>query len=277
MKAKNSKTLIHKLAHLVIILATYTPFCVVFAILLYLLLVPCDLANLGYMYYPTCQSDMTFYKFPLEYTAGLVVSIGSPFLLAWILLHTFGHCVLEYTMLTTIHCYSLINCINLYFTVYINNCSDQFSKCVKMFKQLQMLIQRYNSIHRGPLTVACITLCSFVFIISFYAVCAMSQQLLFPQIFLFSCLSMDGVLVILWVDGIFKCGVIIASKQVLRNVRMHSAGSVVVTKHLRLHRKHIRSWPVLKINMGSINYYDEKTALVLLDFNINQVVSLLML
>ncbi len=105
----------------------------------------------------------------------------------------------------------------------------------------------------------------------------MSQQLLFPQIFLFSCLAFDGILLTLLVDGKFKCGVIIALKQLLCSVWMHSVRSIVVKNHLRLQRKYIRSWPVLKIYMGSVNYYDEKTALILLDFNISQVVSLLLL
>ncbi len=141
-----------------------------------------------------------------------------------------------------------------------------------------MLTHRFNSIHRGPLTVACMTLCSFVFIISFYAVCAMSQQLLFPQIFLFCFLAFDTDLVTLFVDGTFKCGVIFASKQALCSVfKVHSAGSVIMKKQLRLQHKYIKSWPILKIYTGSVNCYDEKTVLTLLDFNISQVASLLLL
>ncbi len=139
------------------------------------------------MYTPACNSNITYFEFNLAYTAVTIVGIASPFFLAWVLLHTFGYCALEYTIFSTLYCYSLINYIHLYFKLYLKNCTDQYSKCVTMLKEIQMLTHRYNSIHRGPLTIACMTLTSFVFIVSFYAVCAMSQQLLIPQILLFSC------------------------------------------------------------------------------------------
>ncbi len=205
--------LLHKLAQLIIVLGTITPICVVSAILLYLLLVPCDLDNLGYMYFPSCHSNITYNEYPLAYSAATIIGIASPFVLAWVLFHTFGYCVLEYIIFTSIHCYSLINYMQLYVKLYKANCENQYFNCVNMFKEIQMLTHRYNSIHQGPLTVACITLCGYVFIISFYAVCGMSQQLLVPQFFLFSCLAFDTSLVILLVDGKFKCGVIDASKK----------------------------------------------------------------
>lgn len=268
---------LHILAKLIILLGTITPACVVGAVFLYLLLVPCDLANLGYMYIPVCNSNIPYNEYNLAYYSGTFLSIASPFILAWVLLHTFGYCALEYTMFTMLYCYSLINYFGLYFKLYLSNDTDQYSKCINMFKEIQMLTHRYNSIHRGPLTISCITLCSYVFIISFYAVCAMSQQLIFPQLFLFSSLAFDTILIVLMIDGAFKGGVIIASKQVLCSVRKRSTGSLVLNRHLKLQHKYIKSWQVLKIYSGSVNYYEEKTALILLDFNINQVVSLLLL
>ncbi len=105
----------------------------------------------------------------------------------------------------------------------------------------------------------------------------MSENLILPQLILFSGLAFDTVLIVMLMDGTFKAGVFVASKNILRKVNKFTAGSIALSQNLRLQRKYVRSWPVLKIYTGSVNFYEEKTALILLDFNISQVVNLLLM
>ncbi len=257
-----------------------TPISIIFALLVYLLFVPCDICNFGYMYFPTCSSETSYFENQFIFTLGAILRYVSPCLLAWVIEHTYSHRTLECCLFTSVHCYSLINYINLFFKLHLSNCRNNFDKSVKMFKEIQLLTFRYNRIHQGPLTLAVITLTAFVFIISFYSVIDMSKDLSYPILFLYSGLLglvFNTVVIIIVNDGSFKTGVFMASKQVLDKVRNHAAGSLTLSKNKRLQSRYIRSWSVLKIFTGSVNFYEEKTALILLDFNINQVVNLLML
>lgn len=268
----------HKSAHSVAQLGYRTPISIIFALLMYLLFVPCDLCNFGYMYYPTCSSSAASnYENQFVFIAATFLRYGSPCFLAWVIIHTYAHWTLECCIFTSIHCYSLINYVNLFFKLHLKNCKDNFDKSVKMFKEIQLLTFRYNRIHQGPLTLAVITLTAFVFIISFYAVIEMNKDLVLPMLFLYSGLAFNTVVIIIVNDGTFKTGVLMASKEVLAKVSNHAAGSIILNKSRRLQTRYIRSWSLLKIYTGSVNFYEEETALILLNFNINQVVSLLML
>ncbi len=104
----------------------------------------------------------------------------------------------------------------------------------------------------------------------------MSQHLIFPQFVFFAGLAFDTVLIIMLVDGTFKAGVVKASKAALHKVRKITSKRVMPNWMLRMQSKYISSWPVFKVYIGSVNFYEEKSALVFLDFNITQVVNLLL-
>ncbi len=79
------------------------------------------------------------------------------------------------------------------------------------------------------------------------------------------------------IDGTYKTGVLKASKKVLYGIRKKMGGTIMIKRCQILQTRYVRSWPVFKVYTGSVNFYEEKTALVLLDFNITQVVNLLMM
>ncbi len=179
------------------------------------------------------------------------------------------------------HCYCLNNYLYLFLNQYVqsrNRYSNitRYLNSVKIFKQIQIVVLLYNDIHQGALSAAGAALCTFVFVLSFYSVINLSQYLLLPQIIFFAGLAFDTMLIVVLVDGIFKkAGVYKASKYVVDRVTKFAATSRISNRKLR--RRHIKSWRVPKIYMGTSNYYDGKTALVILDFNLSQVVNLLLM
>ncbi len=240
---------------------------------------PCNLGNLGYPYFPVCLNDL-FYKTHFSFAFATLLRFLSPCLFAWVSFHTFGCAILEYTILCSMHCYCLMNYLYLFRNRYIQGRTrysniTRYLNSVKIYKQIQILMLLYNDIHQGALSAAGTTLCTYVFVLSFYSVINLSQYLLLPQIIFFAGLAFDTMLIVVLVDGIFKAGVYKVSNQVLDSVTKFAATSWISNKKLR--RKHIQSWRVPKIYMGTNNYYDGKTALVILDFNLSQVVNLLLM
>ncbi len=238
----------------------------------YLYLVPCDLGNLGYMYVPPCNLDLhTTQSF--AYFFGTVLRTLSPGILGWIVLHTFARCITEYTIFSSVHCYCLINYLHLFQRRIFNSKLID----VRMFKEIQILTLIYNNIHQGSLTCAGTTLCIYIFITSFYAVISLSQYLILPQFILFGSLAFDGVILTVIMDGAFKAGVYRASKKVMNSVTNVVKGTQVRNSGSRLNRRYVKSWPICKIFIADGNFYDDQIALVLLHFNISQVVNLLLM
>ncbi len=145
-KIPNPNHSIHKAAQLVIVAGTLTPLGIISLLLVYLLLVPCDLSNLGYMYFPSC-SNINFHENYVAFPIGSILRVASPCFLAWIILHTFAYCTIYYTIFSSIHCYSLINYIEMFRQFFSSNCKDNYFRCVHMFKRIQVLTHWYNSIH----------------------------------------------------------------------------------------------------------------------------------
>lgn len=244
--------------------------------LIYLFSVPCNLANLGCMFYPLC-SNLRFEENGIFYLFGLVLQITLPLLLAWVGIHTFSQCTMEYFFFSVIHCNSLINYIRTFYKLFLTNSHEKFSKCNQVFREIQILTHSYDCIHKGHLALTAIALCAYVFIISFYAISSLSHKLIFSQLASFAIFVFDAPIIIVEIDGTFKPGVLKASKAVLDNVGNHTVNSVVSKLILMLQMRYVKSWPVFKIYTGSTNFYEEQTALVLLDFIITQVVNLLIL
>jgi len=238
--------------------------------------IPCNLNNPAYMYFPSC-SKLSFEKSYATFLFGLLLQIVMPLLMAMIALHKFGQCAMEYFLFSVIHCYCLINYIDWFYKHFRKTCQDEFSKYNQIYREIQLLMDKYNSVHQGPLTLTTIGLCAYVFIISFYAMTGFLDQLIVLQILFFSVLAFDTFTIVAMVDGTFKAGVLKASKQMLCGVQEKMAGLMITKRPKMLYKRQVRSWPLFKVYTGSVNYYEEETTLVFLDFNINQVVNLLMI
>ncbi len=244
---------------------------------LYFNLMPCDLGNLGYMYFPVC-SNARYNGNEILYIIGSLLRILSPCIFVWVISETAGRCILEYLTLTTVLCYVLMNYLYLFQREYLwkyNRSRIQYLKCVRMFKEIQILMLVYNGIFKGPLSVAELLLLSLLFIISFYAVIGLLDNLILPQLLLFLVLAFCSSVALMVVVGIFKAGVYKTSNAV--QLRLSQYRDNKVKSNFRLHCKYLKSWPVLRVYIAGRNFYDEKIGLVLLHFNISQVVNMLLM
>ncbi len=245
---------------------------------LYFNLMPCDPGNLGYMYFPVC-SNSKYNDNEIIYIIGSLLRILSPCMFAWVICETAGRCILEYLTLTTVLCYVLMNYLYLFQRNYFRKyywSRIQYLKCVRMFKEVQILTLEYNGIFKGPLSVAELLLLSLLFITSFYAVIGLIENLILPQLLLFLVLAFCSSVALMIIVGIFKAGVYKTSKDVQLSLSQYRDKEVRSSK-FRLHRKYLRSWPILRVYIAGRNFYDEKTGLVLLHFNISQVVNMLLM
>ncbi len=244
----------------------------------YFNLIPCDPGNLGYMYFPTC-SNVSYSDNRASYIFGSFLRRLSPCIFAWILSETMGRCVQEIVIFSTVLCYVLMNYLYLFQRKYCrgyNSSLVQYLKCVKMFKEIQILILVQNGIHKGLLSISEILVLSLVFIISFYVVIGLLEFLILPQLLLFLFLASCSPVALIIIDGIFKAGVYKTSKDIQLSLLQYRNNEVTRSR-FRLHCKYVKSWPVLRVCIAGRNFYDEKTGLVLLHFNISQVVNMLLM
>ncbi len=77
-------------------------------------------------------------------------------------------------------------------------------------------------------------------------------------------------------EGILKAGVCKTLKDIQLRLSQYRNNDVSKLK-FRLHCKYLMSWQALRIYIEATNFYDHTTALNLLDFNIFQVVNMLLM
>jgi len=139
----------------------------------------------------------------------------------------------------------------------------------RLYREVHILVKLYNGIFQTLYTpsvvaVALGELVAAVFVcIRLHAVVAMPGFIFYPL------LIIDGlsVIVITKVAGeVFR-----KSKEFLRTAKKN-------TRECRRteYRKQIRSFETMKIRFGAVNFIDEKTPLVFLDFSVSMVVSYLL-
>jgi len=114
---------------------------------------------------------------------------------------------------------------------------------------------------------------SALIIVGVYTGIRLYQSIPFAMYLLFILLGLDGYMV---VNFVFKaCGRVNQLSQELLELWM---GDITWNKNLdtKLQVKRLRSCTTLKIKMGSSNFFEISTPLVLLDFCVNQIVALLL-
>ncbi len=140
-----------------------------------------------------------------------------------------------------------------------------------MFRQIQLLCYGFNSYHQKYLSVVKLLHMSVFITIGLYALIRLWPILVLPQIIMFATGVIESVVGILLGFGV-KAYVYTTSKLVIHNVKKWK--SVQKDKEFR---RIVKSWPILKVHLGSVNFIDEVTAINALDLCCNQVASLLLM
>lgn len=188
----------------------------------------------------------------------------------WLFFHAVFCMLTEAAVYTSLHCL----CHSNYQHLFWRKCHflrRSIPQMVQMYKELQLLTAFYNAIHGGVLSAA-MTICfSTNVIFSMYAVIGLYRELLLVVVLLYAVIAFDCFMGMVPCDGNIKSAVNNTSNDIMAKIRS--------APHLRtrpIMRRYLRSWPTLKIKLGSTNFYDKETPLNLIGFCVGQVVSLLL-
>lgn len=250
-----------------LLLATATlPVTVLFT-WIFLLSKPCLPINIIYYSFGKCSEQNTGFAENINFD--MLVYLFSATFMSFVVLFTFASCVLEYVPFMPLVCHCFINYIMLVEHRVNTSKSNNYTDFLFIWRELQLLVTSYNKIHQGVLSSCCTALCSFVAVISIYCTVVMSSSIT-PMLGLFLLLVVETTLITIEADGHFKGQVYARSTFLVGKIK-----KICSTGKLRI--RYVKSLQSLKISIGFSNYYDKLFALNLLNFNISQTVTLLLL
>lgn len=149
--------------------------------------------------------------------------------------------------------------------------NHEMYKLFLMHRENELLIWYVNWFHGRTLIVSYVVDSSCVLIIFLYTVLGLYKEM--PLVIIVNCLLLVFMPFAALKDfDDCRCGIFKTSKALIENKR-----TIMCLKIQRAQRRQIRSWRVLRMYMGSTNYYDETTPLNLGDFCVQQTVTLLIL
>jgi len=171
--------------------------------------------------------------------------------------------------------YSLRRYIECISSVAIRN-PNQPQMYFDYYRQLQILCQYYNLIQQDGLVIASILLLMTGVITSLFTLVSLGFEASGIELSLFCTVFQDGAIVLMVYTTVMgQVNSISIDKTLLVNKTLMS--KVMVSRDRKWTRKNMLSLAPLKCRLGYVNYVDVLTPIVMLDFCINQTVSLLML
>lgn len=230
---------------------------------LQLLAKPCFSGNFGYFLYSPCFHPNE------EWTSShWILRLLLSSIMVWLLVHVFVCYVLETVIYTCLHCLCLTNYQYLFWRKWRQHWN--VSGTLRMYKEIQLLSNYYNMIHGGVPSVSLTLSLTSNFIVSLYSVVGLGVSL--RERIYFSMAAVDCLIALVIMDGDIKATVHNTSKNILARVRSSPGYG-----QKRVLSRYLRSWPTIKIKLGSTNFYDRETPLNLVGFCAGQVVNLLLI
>lgn len=146
-----------------------------------------------------------------------------------------------------------------------------FIRILKMYTQIELLTAQYNSVHEGYLSYI------VTFVTSFALVSALSTWIKFggEVTMIIVCIRIVSttLFMVLEVDGNMKSGLCRMNRVILRKLKLHQCH-----KPHRWEGKFLRARRPLRANINAHGYsYTDSTALSILDFDINQTVTIILI
>ncbi len=228
---------------------------------------PCYPGNLGYIFLSECFGNAK----PGE--VELIQKVLMSTISSWAYLLTITTAFLECNVYM-IHCHCVMNYLRLFMRKYCETelTRTNINKLMQMYREIEILLGRLNGFHGGTLVVAYMLNCTSGFITALYTLVGLYRDMPFQVLLNCGIIVFDAFSAMKDFDGGYKSGVFRVSKKLISKVRENKT---VMSE--RVLRRKVRSWRVLRVNMGADNYFDEKTPLSLMDFSVTNTVSLLLL
>ncbi|CAL8130034.1 unnamed protein product [Orchesella dallaii] len=233
---------------------------------------PCHLVPLAYFTLPEClnpsyQSDWSIYsKFQLMIVCIIVMCLYIDFA---------GDFLLFFIHFTLVQSYCLYRYVQLV-DKHIAAKPEQAVRHLPLYRQIQILNQYYNAIQKNDLIIAHEYVLIMAVIISVFTLISVGTEVFLPRFILHSLNGFDTAILLL------VCNTIMgqmhsASKQFCTKNKDQILSNKLASKHTKWIQRYLKSCAFLKCNVGDVNFIEELTPLVMLNFCINQIVSLVLL
>ncbi|CAL8092345.1 unnamed protein product [Orchesella dallaii] len=237
-------------------------------------IVPCSAATSGYLLLPECDDGFaeSGRRWSLQSKSALL-SIALTTL--WMNLDSFGCWALQLEDLTFIQSICFWNYVKV-FMIRINSDNDSSIDNYLVYRQLQILNRFYNVIQQNVLLTSTLVLVTNGCIISTYVMLSNGSNVTVLQMFQFLNGGSNCFLVILIQIGAMA-KLYGESTRVIQNLKKSMTQREISGRKRKWIQRYLKSLTPLRVAVGSVNFIDELTPITLLDFCVNQIVSLLLL
>ncbi|CAL8134962.1 unnamed protein product [Orchesella dallaii] len=154
-------------------------------------------------------------------------------------------------------------------------CHWKLLKKLKMFRQIQLLINEYNAIHKQSMMLVIVATVLFSAIMSAYTILNSGGSLSVPLL-LVMVLILCMCFFVMVIGMMYPASVYSMSGHILQNTKKYFQPAST-SFNLGCVRKYWLSFPVFKIQFFSGNFFEQATPLVFMDFCANMIVNLLMI
>jgi len=236
-------------------------------------LYPCDAATLGYFLFPECSNVATHTKWGFQSSFGLFIIC---IFVSWQFtdaIGIFGFHVITIMFVQAFFFSAYLRWIQIYL---LNTLTDPMKRCraLRMYRELQILNRYYNKLQQNVFVFVAMFLITVAVITGLYILIAFGSKIKLHEVLLFSCLSFDGLVVIL--VGFSAMGnVNEGAVKAIHHVKM-MIPFVSGTRDRKWVGKYWRSLLPLKVYIGEVNFVDKMTPFTLLSFCLDKIVNLLL-
>lgn len=247
------------------------------------LFVPCSPATFAYFLNPECTQLTGIPELHAFLSSRPVPIVVYPFAAAtftfWNTLDTLGMFAFVCMQLFFTQCYTLVYFIRLFRLEFLQKlngsfCSSNIEKQLRKYKELQLHTLFFNQMHQDCIIFSVMWNVMYGFIISVFALAEYGSQLTFPQVVVFGNIAFATFIAMVVVYGIFAKvnsnslkALAFLEQRVIPSIREHR-------KLRKWTKKYIASLPQLKIQLGTTNFVDGFTPLVMLQFCLGQLCNL---
>ncbi|CAL8132758.1 unnamed protein product [Orchesella dallaii] len=250
-----------------------TPF-IVLGYVLERWMIPCNAAFVGYFLLPECHeaSAETRNSWSLQSQIGLLSVVLCTF---WMNIDSFVCWALQLEQFSFMQSICLWNYLKVFMIRIKSENGSSFDNYL-VYRQLQILNRYYNVIQQNVLISSTLVLVTNGFIISTYVMLSNGRNVTVLQLFMFLNGGSNCFLTILIQIGAMA-KLYRESDKTIKELKRNLAKGKMIGMKCNWIRRYLKSLTPLKVAVGSVNFIDELSPITLLDFCVNQIVSLLLL
>ncbi|CAL8068825.1 unnamed protein product, partial [Orchesella dallaii] len=258
---RNQQTFVKVTQLLALFYAIITGLCYFLMMWIY----PCHLVPLAYFTMPECLNPSYHGDWSISSRFSLMIIC---IFVLWLYVDVGGELGMFLVHFTLVQSYCLYRYVKLVEQLIAAE-PKQAQKLLPLYRQIKILNHYYNAIQKNSLIIAHDYILTIAFIISVFALITLGTDVSLPQ------------LIIYGLTGIYTATVLLVCNTIMG--QMHSASKQFCTRNKerifsnevgnvqrKWIRRYLKSCAVLKCYIGDVNFIEELTPLVMLNFCISQ-------